>query len=72
MENLFHAFTFCGRKLLAVKQEGGVYIIADNGDIYGAWVSIDSFKKSQDWGKHPSYNWERMCLGAGQVSVRIL
>lgn len=71
-DRIFEAFIFKGRKFLAVTINGGVRIIADNGDSYGAFPTIEAFKKSQDWGAYPGYNWERMRLGPARLSVQPL
>ncbi len=64
---LFKAFVFKGCRFLAVTQEGGVAILTDQGASYGAWMSIESFEKSQDWDE---YNFARMQLGKVRLLVQ--
>ena len=70
---LFKAFVFKGRRFLAVPGshhgDSSVAILTEHGDSYGSWMSIDSFKKSQDW---TDYNFERMCLGKARLSVQAI
>ena len=46
MDTIFKAFTFRGIKLLAIPQGDDVAIINENGESYGAWMSIGSFKRA--------------------------
>ncbi len=66
-KTLFKAFTFKGHRFLAVTRDEGVAILTEHGDSYGTWMSIESFKKSQDWDE---YNFARMCLGKAQLHVQ--
>lgn len=64
---LFKAFTFKGGKFLAVARDDGVHILAENGDSYGSWMTIESFKKFRNWDKYPGYTWKLMCLGKARL-----